>query len=209
MLLPGWRLGRGLREYPLRTALLVSALLLLCGSARADDVAGARVLQERAEASALGTRILSWQPDGLQSLSDAELALVAAQYRVAAARLNAIAADLVPGSQLTPKQLDAACAKEAARIAKEKACRASKPCMAERDFDARELPAMCAADQQLGEDRAGMAREKANPSGVVDLELLHRYGVAIQTDQAILAGFLPEFAMAKRHAWRGWHLECH
>jgi hypothetical protein len=49
----------------------------------------------------------------------------------------------------------------------------------------------CSARADLPNALAQLAREKANPSGVVDLHLLHSLGMQIQSDKDVIASYQP------------------
>lgn len=78
-------------------------------------------------------------------------------------------------------------------IAAETACRASARCLDER--------AAATACSALADKRAlvdDMARERSNPSGVVDLVTLHELGADIQVKEGIYAAAVADFR-AQRH----------
>ena len=67
---------------------------------------------------------------------------------------------------------------------------------------------MCEADQAREAALAGMARERANPSGYVNKVFLHDQGAIIQNSQDQIAALAPAYAKVRHHAWRGWRGEC-
>jgi hypothetical protein len=55
--------------------------------------------------------------------------------------------------------------------------------------------------------KADMAHEKANPSGVVDLQRLHDDGETIQTFQAEIDALTPQYVAARHHGFTKWQDE--
>ena len=104
-------------------------------------------------------------------------------------------------------------------VAKEKACRADKKCMAaraakaeakraeEQFFDSVVQP-ICTADQAREAALAAMARERANPSGYVNKSFLHEQGAIVQDAQDQIAAAGPAYAKVRHHPWKGWRPEC-
>jgi hypothetical protein len=184
----------------------------------------ARMTAEREELRGLLARIQAWQPkgykdagEGVEGLSDAELAAVTPDaIRAALARLYELNADL---TGKTPEQDETVMAKAIAEIggfvAAERACRGDAKCVAARaakkaeaDFFAAVVSPMCEADKIRELAAADIARERANPSGVVDLNYLHQAGEQMQTAQQQLKELSPAYVKFRRHAWPGWKAEC-
>lgn len=66
---------------------------------------------------------------------------------------------------------------------------------------------LCEATWALDSAKADMAREKANPSGVHDLRVLHSAGSAAQSAQDWIAALKPQYATYRKHAYTGWRSE--
>ena len=71
-------------------------------------------------------------------------------------------------------------------LVQERTCRASKECMLKREILNITLE-ICEDVQDRNEAAAAMKAERANPSGVVDLALLHDLGARIQSDNVQIA----------------------
>jgi hypothetical protein len=92
-------------------------------------------------------------------------------------------------------------------VAKEKACRASPKCLADRALKesvAVTVANLCNADYWLEENQRVIREEKANASGVVDLSVLHDAGDAIRVHTKQIVALKPRL----HRAWRGWRVEC-
>jgi hypothetical protein len=124
-------------------------------------------------------------------------------------RFNALSVDL----KRTPLvDVDKARAELQASVDKEKSCRADAKCMgarAEVTFEESVVTPMCVADKERETAVADLAHERANPSGVVDLNRLHMDGEEIQTHQSEIAALVPQYVAFRHHPWRGWRSECH
>jgi hypothetical protein len=122
------------------------------------------------------------------SLTDSDAARRAGQRIVANAgeivdQMRCYDPDIAAGERL---QLDGYPSPLEAAIAREEACRADAKCVAERQA-APVVTALCEAiaDRRAAADGqraalAGIARERANPSGFVDKGLLHDLGAEAQ-----------------------------
>jgi hypothetical protein len=114
----------------------------------------------------------------------------------------------------------------------EKKCRVTKKCMAAREDAARQraeaerkrvaaqaaaqaeakfvgdvaLP-LCKATINVQQAQADIAREKANPAGVVDLSELHDLGEKVQENQDWIRRLSPSYTATRQHAFRGWRSE--
>jgi hypothetical protein len=102
----------------------------------------------------------------------------------------------------------------AKEVADEKKCRADKKCVAAREavraekkFVQEVLGPLCGASVDLERNRAIIVREKANPSGVVDLSVLHDAGEAIQNEQERIRSLMPAYAATRHHPFGGWRSE--
>jgi hypothetical protein len=180
------------------------------------------MVAERVELKGLMEKVSSWQPrgyedagDGLEAFSDADLDAVPTEARKALARIADIGLDLT-GRTLPQDKRDEGWDQINGFVAKEKACRADKKCMADRaarkaeeQFFATVVQPMCQADQERESALADMAHERANPSGYVNKVLLHDLGATVQAAQEQLAAMLPSYVKVRHHPWRGWRTECH
>ena len=90
------------------------------------------------------------------------------------------------------QSLDKVQAEMAPRIAEEVACRASQKCTTARNAKAI-AERLCAARERRAEALAGIAHERANPSGVVDLAILHALGVDVQDADEEIANASAEY----------------
>lgn len=66
---------------------------------------------------------------------------------------------------------------------------------------------LCEATWELANARADIARERANPSGVVDLHELHVAGEEVQNAQDNIALLRPRYLAFRRHAFSDWKSE--
>jgi len=66
---------------------------------------------------------------------------------------------------------------------------------------------LCDAVNSLAELKAELAREKANPSGVVDLNELHRIGGEMQVVQDRIKELSPPYIAFRHHAFTTWDSE--
>lgn len=66
---------------------------------------------------------------------------------------------------------------------------------------------LCDAHTNLENLQADLAREKTNPSGVVDLAELHKIGRMIQVAQGQIAELNPQYAAVRKHPYAGWASE--
>jgi hypothetical protein len=175
-----------------------------------------RVSTEQMELRELMAKVVLWQPSALETLSDGDLDTVPDQAKNTLQRMSIVEQDIgqsVPEATKEPIQdLD-----EILRfVAKEKACRAEKKCMADRaakraeeEFRTAVVSPMCEAEQSIVAASNAMARERANPSGYVDKVLLHDAGATIQAAHEQLAAMGPAYMKVRHHPWRGWSTECH
>ncbi len=83
----------------------------------------------------------------------------------------------------------------------------SKRIASEEAFRASVALPMCQAVWGIESSRAIIAQEKANPSGVVNLEILHDAGMAMQYHTATISALRPRYAAFRRHAFTGWKSE--
>jgi hypothetical protein len=184
--------------------------------ARADERKGLQ--DEGAEVVAIVARFEALStPTWYAGASDADLNSLPASVSSSMARLAAIAVDL--GEDHLPDSVTAPVAASTAgipqRVATERACRTNNSCMADRAAKKAEVlfyenvvAPMCVADKNRDLARADIARERANPSGVVDRNALHAASAAIHTAQKSFEDLTPQYAKTRRHAWRGWKSEC-
>lgn len=82
-----------------------------------------------------------------------------------------------------------------ARIAAEEAGRASI------------VVPLCEAVWGVENAKADIAREKANPSGIVDLAALHSAGNAVQHWQSIVDALKPQYLALRHHPFASWQNE--
>lgn len=66
---------------------------------------------------------------------------------------------------------------------------------------------LCEAVWGVENAKADIAREKANPSGVVDLAALHSAGNAVQHWQSIVDALKPQYLAFRHHAFTSWRNE--
>ncbi len=66
---------------------------------------------------------------------------------------------------------------------------------------------LCQAHWALDAALETIRRERANPSGVVDLQVLHSAGEEVQANRAFIARLTPEYAAARHHPYTGWESE--
>ena len=145
-----------------------------------------RLVAEKQLAEAILYRQLrdAKDPEFFIKLSDADLAAYPAKIRAEDAQVAAIDRDLgvaVPDTSQTE-------ALTASLVQKEQACRQDKKCLTNRQA-AVLAQQICFAYAQGLQGRAEIRRERANPSGVVDLESLHDSGELVQnSDEQVAAG---------------------
>jgi hypothetical protein len=171
-----------------------------------------RVFAEQAELKVLGAQLRDWSAS-LVTRPDAAVDTAVDEIMASLARMRAIVADCGhPVAEPPPALLEAF----QHDVTAEKTCRADAKCIgkrraeqAERDFFTVTVQPMCAADQDRETQRAFIVHENANPSGYVNVVDLHMAGAQIQQDEATLASFAAEYVKVRKHAWRGWHSECH
>jgi hypothetical protein len=187
----------------------------------AFDACRTRTTKETEELKTLVGKFSNWQPrgyqgagDGIEALTDAELDALIPTARAALQRENEIAVDLGQASLPTDKAEQAITELQGFQT-KERACRADKKCMAaraakkaEEQFYANVVAPMCMADKEREQAQADIANERANPSGVVDMNVLHEAGAAVQASQKTITDFTPEYVKTRHHGWRGWKTEC-
>lgn len=106
---------------------------------------------------------------------------------------------------LAPKQRAAAQAFEA-RATKVIADLETAIAAEEKAREAVVLP-MCEATFAVEDARAGIAHERANPSGVVNLARLHEYGETIQYYQPQIDALRPQYVALRHHGFGGWNSE--
>jgi|CZKU01.1.fsa_nt_gi hypothetical protein len=102
-----------------------------------------------------------------------------------------------------------------AAVTREQTCQADKKCMADRaarkaeeKFFAEVVSSLCVADKDREQAQADIARERANPSGVVSLSALHEAGERVQVAQDQIRALGPAYTAVRKHAFRGWRTEC-
>jgi hypothetical protein len=66
---------------------------------------------------------------------------------------------------------------------------------------------LCDAYTDLENLRADLAREKSNPSGVVNLAELHKIGEMIQSAQDAIKELTPKYTAFRHHAYTSWRDE--
>lgn len=66
---------------------------------------------------------------------------------------------------------------------------------------------LCEAVWGVENAKADIAREKANPSGIVDLAALHSAGNAVQYWQSVVDGLKPKYLAFRHHAFASWRNE--
>ncbi|HEV3194141.1 MAG TPA: hypothetical protein VGY54_26735, partial [Polyangiaceae bacterium] len=66
---------------------------------------------------------------------------------------------------------------------------------------------LCRAIWIIDGARARIARERANPSGVVDLKRLHDWGQDIQEQQLVVDDLRPKYVAQRHHAFSKWESE--
>lgn len=66
---------------------------------------------------------------------------------------------------------------------------------------------LCEAVWGVENAKADIAREKANPSGVVDLAALHSAGNAVQHWQSIVDALKPQYLAFRHHPFASWQSE--
>jgi hypothetical protein len=178
--------------------------------------------REQQEFEGLRRKIATWQPrgnkdagDGLEGLDDASLEAVMPSVRPTIQRMDQILSDLGRPRPFSQDKVDEAVAEVGRFVAAEKACRASAKCMAaradrkaEEAFFAEVVSPMCEADKTRETAQADMARERANPSGVVDLNLLHLDGALMAQSEQAIKDATGAYVARRHHPWRGWRSEC-
>jgi len=152
----------------------------------------------------------------VQAFSDAELSQVDPEGAFAHAR--ALSAELDPGAVPPPNSaalVATAVTEIHGIVAKEHACRIDKKCMkvradkaAEDLFFAGVVSPMCVLEARIANARKAIAKEKANPGGVVDLGTLHDLGTDIQEEQREFAELQPQYVARRHHGWPGRVAEC-
>jgi len=108
-------------------------------------------------------------------------------------------------SKLSAKELAAARAFETRADAW--AASAPQTEAAEATFRANVLFHLCTDTRWIANARACIAREKANPSGVVDLAKLHDCGDTIQQLQPVVDKLRPVYQATRHHAFTDWQSE--
>jgi hypothetical protein len=69
------------------------------------------------------------------------------------------------------------------------------------------VTSLCDATNNLASLKADLARERANPSGVVNLSELNRIGSLIQVVDEQIKGLTPGYVAFRHHAFTGWQSE--
>lgn len=95
-----------------------------------------------------------------------------------------------------------------AALGTEKTCRSTPKCMAERKFFAEVVSPMCQADKVREIAQGDLDRERANPSGVVDLAYVHQAGEDVRANTVVIESLKPTYVKTRHHAWHGWKTEC-
>lgn len=78
---------------------------------------------------------------------------------------------------------------------------------AEENARATIVVPLCEAVWGVESAKADIAREKANPSGIVDLNALHSAGNAVQYWQSIVDGLKPQYLAFRHHPFASWRAE--
>lgn len=182
-----------------------------------------RMKGEHAERQMLLRKFGTWRPrdyegtkgGGIEGLSDSELEALPATEQATLARINEISIDLGGEDVIPADKVAGALAEAQGFVAKERACRADGKCMAARaakraaeEFFTSVVAPMCNADKSREAALASIAKERANPSGVVDLNVLHSLGEQVQDAQQQIKDLSPAYAKVRRHGWTGWRPEC-
>ena len=184
-----------------------------CADEGDHDACWQRVQGERATLAAALATEAKYTPAWAEGASEPELQGAHAEYIVAVAHALAVARSWrLPVGHATAaltEPLDAL-------VAGELACRAAPKCLAAREaakaeatFFGATVQPMCLAEQDREAAAASLARERANPSGVVSLSRLHELGAEQQAAQGRLAELVPEYTARRHHGWPGWRAECH
>lgn len=66
---------------------------------------------------------------------------------------------------------------------------------------------LCQATWLVDNMRIAIAKERANPGGVVNLQLLHELGAAMQDAQATVTALRPQYQAFRHHAFGDWKTE--
>jgi hypothetical protein len=69
------------------------------------------------------------------------------------------------------------------------------------------VTSLCDATIHLASLKADLARERANPSGVVNLSELNRIGAEMQGVEEQIKGLTPGYVAFRHHAFTGWESE--
>jgi hypothetical protein len=177
----------------------------------------------KAEFETLFRKIATWQPrgyngagEGLEALPDSELETIPDELPGTLDRLMWLATRLHNKTlPFSSEEKGTAVREVQGFVAAEKACRVDKKCMGaraarktEEEFFASVVSPMCGADQSREQALAAMAHERANPSGYIDVVLLHRLGADVQSAQEQIAGLTPAYTKVRKHPWKGWRSEC-
>jgi hypothetical protein len=186
-------------------------------AARDEQAARAkRLVTDRAELSAISARLKSLtEPQWWEDRPDAELGGLTESTVADAARSNELAIELGNDRPFSEADLASLRTTVAAKVAKERACRADKKCMAgrvarkaEAEFFEAVVSPMCMADQQREAAQEDMARERRNPSGYVNTIQLHEDGEQVLNAEDELKRLSAAYAKFRHHGWRGWRSEC-
>lgn len=127
----------------------------------------------------------------IESIEHMDLAVAAADFRSQLQELRTLGI-VVPPTMVAG--LDAL-------VERERSCRASVKCMADRAFREDVVKVMCSHERTIALAKADIERERSNPSGVVDLEVLHDDGDTIQREQDALDALRPKYVAVRHHAW--------
>lgn len=182
-----------------------------------------RMKSEHSERQTLLRKFGAWRPrdyegakgNGIEDLSNGELEALPATEQAALERINEISIDLGGNDVIPADKVAELLAEARGFVAKERTCRADDKCMAARaarraaeEFFASVAAPMCDADKARETALAGIAKERANTSGVVDLNVLHALGAQVQDSQQQIKDLSPAYTKFRHHEWTGWRSEC-
>lgn len=185
---------------------LTGGALAQC-QARAQTKVITRALAVQAEKQEARNILTRWQgqtsKEYVENLSDPDLDSAVPTLQGEMDRLSVILADL----HLPSDSAQTIFATSSERIAKEQACRHDPKCIGERKIVRNIVIPLCDAHWGLEIAEQTIKVERANPSGVVDLQVLHDAGDAVTTYRSQIAALNPLYTAARHHAFTRWQDE--
>jgi hypothetical protein len=178
---------------------LALCVLLLASAARADDAGAPSPRAQLADMKATLERLLEAEKRALtaERLQSRPLDTNRADVQNLRTALASVPAPELLARVLSPKEVDAW--KALTVRAEAWADDAGKRLDAEQEQRGSVIEPLCRAHWGLDDAMARIAHEKANPSGVVGLQVLHDAGEAAQLYRQQIATLTPQYVAYRRH----------